>query len=108
MNPSAPAEQRQTVDAVSHAMGPLIESIRNTLVYFASSNPGGAVERLVLTGGSAYLQGFGQALSSATRLPVMIGDPLAGVGISKKVDLTPARGREAALATVVGLAMGAA
>ncbi|MFV0284877.1 MAG: pilus assembly protein PilM [Demequina sp.] len=108
MNPSAPAEQRQTVDAVSHAMSPLIESIRNTLVYFASSNPGGAVERLVLTGGSAYLQGFGQALSSATRLPVMIGDPLAGVGIGKKVDLTPARGREAALATVVGLAMGAA
>lgn len=106
MNPSAPQDHRQVADAVGHAMGPLIESIRNTLVYFASSNPGGAAERLVLTGGGAYLQGFGQSLSSATRLPAMIGDPLAGMGVGKKVDLTQVRGREAGLASVIGLAMG--
>ncbi|WP_062073079.1 type IV pilus assembly protein PilM [Demequina sediminicola] len=106
MNPQAPVDHRQVVDAVSHAMGPLIESIRNTLVYFASSNPGAAAQRLVLTGGGAYLNGFGQAISSATRLPVMIGDPLAGMGQSKKVDVSGFRGREAVLATVVGLAMG--
>jgi type IV pilus assembly protein PilM len=106
MTTQATGEGRVVAEAAAHAMGPLIESIRNTLVYFAGSNPGGAAERIVLTGGGAYLNGFGQALSSATRLPVMIGDPLAGVVIGKKVDVNQFRGREASLATIVGLAMG--
>lgn len=106
MNTNVAPEQRPVADAAAHVMGPLVESIRNTLVYFASSNPGAGAERIVLTGGGAYLNGFGQALSSATRLPVMIGDPFAGAAMGKKVDAASLRGREAELATVVGLAMG--
>ncbi|MFW2514318.1 type IV pilus assembly protein PilM [Demequina sp. SO4-13] len=108
MNTNVSPEQRPVADAVAHVMGPLVDSIRNTLVYFASSNPGAGAERIVLTGGGAYLSGFGQALSSATRLPVMIGDPFAGAAIGKKVDAASVTGREAELATVVGLAMGGA
>lgn len=103
---AATQEQRPVADAVAHVMGPLVDSVRNTLVYFASSNPGAGAERIVLTGGGAYLNGFGQALSSATRLPVMIGDPLAGASVGKRVDAASLRGREAELSTVVGLAMG--
>ncbi|WP_062133644.1 type IV pilus assembly protein PilM [Demequina aestuarii] len=106
MNANVGPEQRPIAEAVAHVMGPLVESIRNTLVYFASSNPGAGAERIVLTGGGAYLNGFGQALSSATRLPVMIGDPFAAVTLGKKVDAASIRGREAELATVIGLAMG--
>ncbi|MFV0633505.1 type IV pilus assembly protein PilM [Demequina sp.] len=102
---AANPEHRAAAEAVSHAMGPLIESIRNTLVYYAGNNPGAAVERIVLTGGGAYLSGFGQALSSATRLAVMIGDPFAGLAMSKGVNPDGFRGREAELATVVGMAM---
>ncbi|MFW7415191.1 type IV pilus assembly protein PilM [Demequina sp. SO4-18] len=108
MNANVGPEQRPVADAVAHVMGPLVDSIRNTLVYFASSNPGAGAERIVLTGGGAYLSGFGQALSSATRLPVMIGDPFAGSAVGKKVDAASLAGREAELATVVGLAMGGA
>lgn len=100
------AEHQPVADAVSHAMGPLIESIRNTLVYFASSNPGGAVGKLILTGGGSYLNGFGQAIASSTRLPVVIGDPFAGLGIGKRVDRARLQGREATASNVVGLALG--
>jgi type IV pilus assembly protein PilM len=98
--------RRPLAEAASHALNPLIDSIRNTLVYFASSNPGGAVERIILTGGGAYLRGFGQALASATRQAVQFGEPLAGVRLGKGVDLRAHQGREAELATVIGLAMG--
>jgi len=108
MDPTAQGNAKVISDAVAHALTPLVEAIRNTLVYVSSSNPGGGVERLVLTGGGAYVRGFGQALSSATRVPVMIGEPLAGMRASKKVDPRTFQGREAELATVIGLAMGGA
>lgn len=101
-------EHRAVADAVAHAMEPLIESVRNTLVYFASSNPGGAVSRLVLTGGGSYLYGFGQAIASSTRLPVRIGDPLSGLAFGKRVERTRLQGREATASNVIGLALGGA
>jgi len=106
MDPAASGSARVIADAVGHALTPLIEAIRNTIVYVSSSNPGAGIERLVLGGGGAYVRGFGQALSSATRLPVIISEPLAGMKLGKKVDASAIKGQEAGLATVVGLAMG--
>lgn len=105
MDMSVGPDRRGLAEAAAHGLSPLIEAIRNTLVYFASSNPGGAVERIVLTGGGSQTRGLGQALASATRLPVAIGEPLAGLKVGKKVDLQGIQGREHELATVVGLAM---
>lgn len=105
MDMSVGADRRMLAEAAAHAMSPLIEAVRNTLVYYASSNPGGGVERVVLTGGGSQMRGLGQALASATRLPVVIGEPFAGVKLGKKVDMRPIAGREHAFATVVGLAM---
>lgn len=105
MSPTAPPEKRAVVDAVGQAMGPLIEAVRNTLVYFASSNPGGAIERIILTGGGSFAPGFGQAFASATRLPVKMGEPFYACSIGKKADMRAFVGREAELTTVVGLAM---
>ncbi|WP_082110204.1 type IV pilus assembly protein PilM [Demequina phytophila] len=98
-------ERRGLAEAAAHSLNPLIEAVRNTLVYFASSNPGGAVERVVLTGGGSQLRGLGQSLASATRLPVMLGEPLAGMNLGKKVDATQLQGRESSLAVAVGLGM---
>jgi type IV pilus assembly protein PilM len=105
MDANSDPRNRAYVEAVSQAMAPLIEAIRNTLVYFASANPGGAVERLVLTGGGGRLLGFGQALASATRLPVGIGNPIQGLQVGARVDQRLFQGREQELATVIGLAM---
>ncbi|WP_159449234.1 type IV pilus assembly protein PilM [Demequina sp. NBRC 110055] len=108
MSPSPVPEYKAAADAVNQAMTPLIESIRNTLVYFASSNPGGAVQRMILSGGAAYLHGFGQTLSSATRLPIALSDPFAVLTLGKRVNAESIAGREAEFATVIGLAMGGA
>lgn len=106
MDPSATGSAKLVADAVSHSLTPLIEAIRNTLVYVSSSTPGGGVERIVLTGGGARTRGFGQAVASATRLPVSIGEPTAGLRLGRRVDPRVFQGRELELATVVGLAMG--
>jgi len=105
MDLSVGADRRGLAEAAAHAMSPIIEAVRNTLVYFASSNPGGGVERVVLTGGGSYMRGLGQALASATRLPVVIGEPFAGMRMGKKVDVRTLQGREPEFATVIGLAM---
>ncbi len=105
MNTSVSPDRRGIADAIGQSMSPVIEAVRNTLMYFASSNPGGGVERIVLTGGGSFLPGFGQAFASSTRLPVKIGEPLYGCTVGKKVDLRAVQGREAELATVIGLAM---
>lgn len=57
----------------------VVEAIRNTLVYYASTHPGAAADSVVLSGGGAMLPGFGQFLASAARLPVTMGQPLAAV-----------------------------
>lgn len=106
MDRSATGNAKVVADAAAHALTPLIEAIRNTIVYMSSSNPGAGVERVVLTGGGAYVRGFGQALSSATRLPVTMGESLAGMKVAKKLDGQAFRAHEASMATVVGLAMG--
>lgn len=105
MSPNVAPDKRGIAEAMAQAMSPLIEAVRNTLVYFASSNPGGAVERIVLTGGGGYLPGFGQAFASATRIPIKVGEPFYNCNLGKRADLRAVQGREAELATVMGLAM---
>lgn len=105
MSANVAPDRRGISEAIAQSMNPVIEAVRNTIMYFASSNPGGGVERIVLTGGGSFLPGFGQAFASATRLPVKIGEPFYGCAVGKKVDLRAVQGREAELATVMGLAM---
>ncbi|WP_136520035.1 MULTISPECIES: type IV pilus assembly protein PilM [Cellulomonas] len=105
----APAPGREAVvEAVTATVRSLVEAVRNTLVYFTSTNPGHGIEVMVLTGRGAQLPGFGQYLSSASRLPAILGDPLAGVRHGKAVDRDALRGHESSLAVSVGLAYGVA
>lgn len=101
------AEAADAVEAVASVVRPLVESIRNTLVYFSSTS-GGAVDVVVLSGGGAHLPGFGQYLSSASRLPVTLGDPLAGLKTGKLARRDNVPGFEALAALPVGLAYGVA
>ncbi len=86
----------------------LVEAVRNTLVYYASTHPGAAVEAMVLTGGGSYLNGLGQYLSSASRLPVTMGDVLSSVSVAKSAHLEPLAGVESTFALPLGLALGVA
>src|SRR3954471_15486241 len=54
-----------------------VTEIRGSLDYYAASNPGARVERLVVTGGGSRLDGILDRLGAATRLPVRPGNPMA-------------------------------
>ena len=101
-------EHSAAAEAISGVTQTLIESIRNTFVYYSGNNPGAAIDVAVLTGGGAHLPGFGQYVSSATRLPVALGDPLAGLRVAKSFDRASLNGLESLVAVPVGLAVGVA
>jgi type IV pilus assembly protein PilM len=103
-----PSGREVASDAISSVVRTLVEAIRNTFVYYAGNNAGSALDVVVLTGGGAYLAGLGQYLSSASRLPVTMGDPLAGLRTAKTANRSALEGHEAAFALPIGLAYGVA
>lgn len=105
---SVDAELQPAAEATGTVSRTLVEAIRNSFVFYASQNQDRPIEVLALTGGGSLLPGLGQYLSSATRLPAMLGNPLSGVTIGKSVDRSLVDGREALLTLAVGLARGVA
>ena len=93
--------------AVAEVTRALVEAARNTFVYYSGNNPGAGIDIALLTGGGSQLPGLGQYLSTASRLPVAFGDPLAAMKVSPSVrDRLPAA--TGSLAIPVGLAFGVA
>ncbi|MDT0164775.1 type IV pilus assembly protein PilM [Actinotalea sp. AC32] len=101
-------ERQAAADAVATPTRALVEAIRNTFVYYQGNHPGAGIEVVVLTGGGCHLAGLGQYLASASRLPVTLGDPLAGVKMTKSLDRSQLAGAESLAAMPVGLAYGVA
>ncbi len=100
-----PAELDGAREVIREVTSSLVEAIRNTMVYFASGNPGKGVQQIVLSGGGAFLPGLGQYLSSASRLRVAIGEPFGTLRQSRSVT----EGfQEPTVTTAVGLAFGIA
>lgn len=94
--------------AVGDVTRALVEAIRNTFVYYAGTHPGQGIEVVVLTGGGAHLEGLGQYLSSASRLPAVLGDALSGVRVGKSVAAGSIDGMGSLVALSTGLAYGVA
>ncbi|HMO11346.1 MAG TPA: pilus assembly protein PilM, partial [Actinotalea sp.] len=105
---AVPDELRGAAEVVAHVTQQLVEAVRNTLVYYASQHPGAGVELVVLTGGGSYLGGLGQYLSSASRLPVTMGDVLSGVQVARSARLDSLAGLESTFTLPLGLALGVA
>jgi type IV pilus assembly protein PilM len=105
---AVPPERQAAADAVAGPTRSLIESVRNTFVYYQGNNPGAGIELVVLTGGGSHLPGMGQYISSASRLPVTLGDPVAGLKLGKALNKNALAGSESLVALPVGLAYGVA
>jgi type IV pilus assembly protein PilM len=85
-----------------------VEEIRNSLDYYAGSNPGAHVERIVLSGGGSRLEGLADQLSEGTGLPVVVGDPLRPLQIGRTgLDEDQLEFIKPLAAVPVGLALGA-
>lgn len=95
----------ETVYAVTRE---LITSVRNTLNYYNSSRPERVIDKIVLSGGGARLNGFADALGEFTRIPLSFASPFGGVALSRSIARTKSAGNEQALAVALGLALGTA
>ena len=73
---AAPASTPSSADlarTVASTSQDFVTEIRGSLDYYAASNPGASVERIVVTGGGSRLEGILDRLAAATRLPVLAG-----------------------------------
>ena len=84
----------------------LLNSLRNTVTYFSNTRHTLTVDRIMLTGGGARLDGFVQALHGLTRLPVEAPDPWDALAVSRGVDIDALRATEGTFLVALGLALG--
>ncbi|MFF9565291.1 type IV pilus assembly protein PilM [Leifsonia sp. NPDC014704] len=101
-------EEQRAVEIIYRVTSELLTSLRNTITYFVNTRQPDAVDGIILTGGGASLLGLPDALSEMTRLPVAMGDPLASLGLSRRLDADDLRRHRAGLSVALGLALGTA
>ncbi|MBO1740303.1 type IV pilus assembly protein PilM [Leifsonia sp. TF02-11] len=104
---SSPEEQR-AVEIIYRVTSELLTSLRNTINYYVNTRQPETVDAVVLTGGGASLAGLPEALSEMTRLPVTLGDPLAGFALSRRLKSEDLRQHRTGLSVALGLAVGGA
>lgn len=106
--PNALPEHRPAFEAIYQVVGELLNGVRNTLSYFASSGHPAAITHIVVSGGGTQLPGFTGALQEATGLPVAQAELLGGVQLGRTVKARSSREQQDAMSTAFGLALGTA
>jgi type IV pilus assembly protein PilM len=88
--------------ALRTALQTFARELVSSLQFYQSQEDSLGIREVVLAGGAAQLPGLAPALHRLVGVPVRVGDPLAGVAVSRRVkaELTPS------LAIPVGLGMG--
>ena len=102
----ATAEQEPVVTVIREVTGNLLNSLRNTLAFFANTRQNDPYSGIVLSGGGAQLLGFADALSEMTRISVVLGDTFGGIEVSK--DAGKGTQGQLGLNVALGLALGGA
>ena len=94
---------------IEGAAATFVDEVRGSLDYYTASTGSTTISRLVLTGGGGRLVGLAEHLQTATRIPVVAGNPLEHLAVGK-TNLTPEQmSFVQPLAVVpVGLALGVA
>lgn len=103
----ATPDERPIVETIYHSVGELLTGIRNTLnYYYTSAKPAAPLDRVILSGGGARLDGFEAALADAIGLQVQRVDAFgaAVVPAALRKRISPAHADP--MATAFGLALG--
>ncbi|MFT4029923.1 MAG: type IV pilus assembly protein PilM [Protaetiibacter sp.] len=99
-------ELRPAFEVIYEATGDLVVAIRNTLSFYVSSRAGATVERIVLSGGGAELNGFATALADATRLSVRPPAPVERLAVARTVSTDQMSAGIAGVPVAAGLTFG--
>ena len=83
---NVPPEHLPAVQIIREVTAELLNSLRNTLAYYANMHQNEVYSGLVLSGGGANLQGFHLALGEITRIPITMVDPFDQLNTGKKLD----------------------
>jgi type IV pilus assembly protein PilM len=96
-------------DVLRESVATIVEEIRGSLDYYASSDMGGPLSAVLLTGGGSLTAGLISQLEQSLRVQVSRAAPLADVDVSRS-GLTPDQVAqiEPVAATAIGLATGVA
>lgn len=95
--------------AIETASASFIDEVRGSLDYYLASPAAVPIRRVVLSGGASRLGNLVPRLAAATRLPVELATPLAGIRIGNtKLSEEQLSYIESLVAVPVGLAMGIA
>ena len=105
---SVQAEDHPSAEIIHRVTGELLNSLRNTVSFFANTRPDQAIGQIVLSGGGSHLPGLADNLSRVTGLPVVLGDVLAAVKVSPKLTGGDIGRDRVAIGTALGLAVGSA
>lgn len=100
--------EKQAMEIIYRVASEQLTSLRNTINYWINTRPHDPVQRIVLTGGGAQLQGLPDALAEMTRLEVVAGAPFANVALARGLDENDLRRNGASFAVAFGLALGSA
>lgn len=98
-------EHRPAAEVIFEVAGEQVNAIRNTLSYYLNSKPGAAIERIVLSGGGAQLQGLSRALADLSGIPVVPAEPVGGASLPREKARTT-REQQDALTTAYSLVLG--
>ena len=107
LNNSQPTSELDyaSIEVIRTSALELLNSLRNTLNFFAGAHAGTAVQAIVLTGGGSRLLGLAQALGDMTRLQVIAADAFSSVEVSRSVKATV---DPQEMTVALGLALGSA
>jgi type IV pilus assembly protein PilM len=99
------ADLQRTVNGTAQDF---VDEVGGSLDYYAASNPGARIERILVTGGGSRLDGLLDRLAAETRIPVQAGDPMANLRIGRTgLDRNQLEFVRPLAAVPVGLALGA-
>jgi len=99
-------ENRPAVEVIYEVTRELLNSLRNTLNYFANTRENRHVEHVVLSGGAALLPGLAETLATMTSMKVSVAAPFESVELGK--DARHLAGSPARAAVALGLVLGRA
>ena len=99
-------DQSPVSRAMFDAMRSLFASIRNTVDYYQGIQGRDPIETVILLGADAQVPGLPRAVAENTRLPVRVGEPLAGITLGKGADAAQLNALALDLAVPIGLALG--